>query len=194
MIRMVEKPCKLAVLLLLRAAFAQGDALAGAGADGDTGSRLMRAGSISDRLEMSGGNPLWAVPLRALSVTRERPLFSASRRPPEPPAVAIAEPPPPPRAPPPPSKPSLVLLGTIIGGASRIGIFLDEATTKTMRLMVGESHDGWVLSAVTAADARFEAADRAATLVLRPAAQLAMQGVPVTAGDEPMPIVRRRKR
>ncbi len=28
------------------------------------------------------GNPLWAIPLSALTETRERPLFSASRRPP----------------------------------------------------------------------------------------------------------------
>src|ERR1700721_2394532 len=31
------------------------------------------------------GNPLWAVPFSSLTVTRERPLFSASRRPPPPP-------------------------------------------------------------------------------------------------------------
>src|SRR5262245_27099301 len=29
-----------------------------------------------------GGNPLWTIPLRALAATRDRPLFSASRRPP----------------------------------------------------------------------------------------------------------------
>ena len=42
------------------------------------------------------GNPLWAVPLSLLSVTRDRPIFSPSRRPP-PAAVAAAavvEPPP----------------------------------------------------------------------------------------------------
>src|SRR5262249_59935905 len=49
------------------------------------------------------GNPLWAVPLSALTVTRDRPLFSASRRPPPPagvapPPVVRAKPPPPPPA------------------------------------------------------------------------------------------------
>src|ERR1700756_873862 len=34
------------------------------------------------------GNPLWGIPLRVLTATRERPLFSPSRRPPAPPAVA----------------------------------------------------------------------------------------------------------
>lgn len=36
------------------------------------------------------GNPLWAVPLKSLSVTRERPLFSPSRRAPAPPVLAAA--------------------------------------------------------------------------------------------------------
>src|SRR4051794_9583272 len=30
------------------------------------------------------GNPLWAIPLKSLSFTRERPLFTPSRRPPAP--------------------------------------------------------------------------------------------------------------
>src|SRR5262249_52823969 len=34
------------------------------------------------------GNPLWALPLKQLSMTRERPVFSPSRRPPPPPAPA----------------------------------------------------------------------------------------------------------
>ena len=39
------------------------------------------------------GNPLWAIPLRALTVTRDRPIFSPSRRPPA--AAVIAAPAPP---------------------------------------------------------------------------------------------------
>ena len=39
------------------------------------------------------GNPLWAIPLSALSATRDRPLFSTSRRPPIV-AVPIVAPPP----------------------------------------------------------------------------------------------------
>src|SRR5215472_1432828 len=37
-------------------------------------------------------NPLWAIPLATLTTTRDRPIFSPSRRPP-PPAVAAAPPP-----------------------------------------------------------------------------------------------------
>src|SRR5262249_29523717 len=36
------------------------------------------------------GNPLWATPVGQLSATRERPLFSPSRRPPPPPPPATA--------------------------------------------------------------------------------------------------------
>src|SRR5215212_880442 len=36
------------------------------------------------------GNPLWGIPLKSLSLTRERPLFTPSRRPPAP-AVANVE-------------------------------------------------------------------------------------------------------
>ena len=62
------------------------------------------------------GNPLWTVPLNTLSATRDRPLFSASRRPP---VVALPIVAPPQKhevlAPPPPERPSLRLIGTIVG-------------------------------------------------------------------------------
>ena len=55
------------------------------------------------RVERSdpSGNPLWAIPLSALTATRERPLFLPSRRAPAPAVagtpVVVAPPPPPPR-------------------------------------------------------------------------------------------------
>src|SRR5262245_1587560 len=68
-------------------------------------------------------NPLWAVTLTSLSVTRERPIFSPSRRPPQPPAIAAPPPAKPPPPPPPakaaePERPSLTLVGTIAGSES----------------------------------------------------------------------------
>jgi hypothetical protein len=143
------------------------------------------------------GNSLWAVPLSRLSATRDRPLFSASRRPPAPAAVAAAPSPPQPVAAPPPtaSRPSLLLIGTLVGESLRIGIFHDEATTKTLRLAVGENHDGWNLRALGTAEARFENGERAATLELRRASQLAMQGSRASSDpDPPMPPARHRKR
>jgi hypothetical protein len=141
------------------------------------------------------GNPLWAVPIDSLTATRDRPLFSASRRPPSPPAIfTAAAPPPPPVAAPLPDRPPLVLLGTIIGGTLHVGIFHEEATTKTIRLSVGESREGWVLRSVSANNADFEAADRVATLVLRPAFQSAMKGEQGSQLTEAIPPVRHRKR
>jgi hypothetical protein len=93
------------------------------------------------------GNPLWAVPLSLLHNTRERPLFSSSRRPPPPdpapsPAVAVApSPPPPPKA----SRPDLKLVGTIISDDGSIGVFVEDGTAKMLRLRTGEGHEGWIL-------------------------------------------------
>src|SRR6202021_2706944 len=42
----------------------------------------------SSAAQVAGANPLWSVPLSALTATRERPLFSSSRRLPAPVMVA----------------------------------------------------------------------------------------------------------
>jgi len=56
-----------------------------------------------------GGNPLWGIPVSSLSVTQERPLFSASRRPPAPPAPLAPPPMPVAEAPPrPPNRSGLL--------------------------------------------------------------------------------------
>jgi general secretion pathway protein N len=115
------------------------------------------------------GNPLWAVPLRSLSVTRERPIFSPSRRPP-PPAVVAAPyvrpaPPPPPR-PEEPDHPPLALVGTVVGETDSIGIFFDQSAQSVIRLRAGEGYSGWILRSVQGREATFEKGRRAATLAL----------------------------
>ena len=78
----------------------------------------------------TSGNPLWLIPLTALSTTRERPIFSPSRRPPSPQIAAapyVPRPPPPPPAPPAePDHPLLTLLGTLAGNSQGVGIFIDQ--------------------------------------------------------------------
>lgn len=78
-------------------------------------------------------NPLWAIPLSRLSETRDRPIFSASRRPP-PVAAANAAP----VKPPPPKReirpPPLSLVGTIASEDESFGIFLDQSTKAALRL------------------------------------------------------------
>jgi hypothetical protein len=94
------------------------------------------------------GNPLWAIPLRQLTATRERPLFAPSRRPPPPPVVAYqlaSVPPPPPPKPVEPEKPRLELVGTIVAQGEGIGVFFNLATRTVLRLKMGEGHEGWVL-------------------------------------------------
>jgi general secretion pathway protein N len=100
-------------------------------------------------------NPLWVIPLATLSNTRERPIFSSSRRPP--PAVASV---PVPKAPPPkPARvehPPLSLVGTIISDDQSFGIFLDPSTKAALRLKIGEIHQGWMLRSVQSRAATLE--------------------------------------
>ena len=114
------------------------------------------------------GNPLWAVPLRSLSVSRERPLFSPSRRPP--PAPVAAAPYVPPVTPPPPKAepdhPLLALVGTIVSESEGIAIFLDQTSSEFVRLKTGQSHAGWILQTVNARDVGFEKDQQRAILAL----------------------------
>ena len=116
------------------------------------------------------GNPLWAVPLSLLSATRERPIFSASRRPPPAPVagVPVVEAPPPPAAQQGPIPPQLALLGTVANGNEGIGVFLDRATNNIVRLRTGEGHAGWILHAVRVREVTFQNGVLTETLSLPP--------------------------
>jgi general secretion pathway protein N len=96
------------------------------------------------------GNPLWAIPIRELAATRDRPLFQATRRPPAPPVTATAAPSPPPPQPKAVERerPPLLLIGTVAGEIGAIALFLDQLTNRTIRLRTGQSLYGWVLGAV----------------------------------------------
>jgi hypothetical protein len=96
-------------------------------------------------------NPLWAIPIRELAATQDRPLFLPSRRPPSPPVVTMASAPPAPPLQPKPAereRPPLLLIGTVAGEVGPIGIFLDQSTNRTISLRTGQGLYGWVLSAV----------------------------------------------
>jgi general secretion pathway protein N len=128
------------------------------------------------------GNPLWAVPLRSLSITRERPLFSPSRRPP--PAAVVAAPFVRPAQLPPkavePDHPLLTLVGTIVGENQSIGIFVDQVGKNVIRLKTGQGHAGWTLRTIQGRAATFEKDQREATLILpaRSATDQAAASVP----------------
>jgi hypothetical protein len=114
------------------------------------------------------GNPLWGIPVRVLTATRERPLFSPSRRPPAPPAVAAPAPPQRPVvvAKPEPDHPLLTIVGTVVSESDGIGVFIDQASNEVIRLHTGQDHDGWVLRAVQGREATFEKKERSSTLAL----------------------------
>jgi hypothetical protein len=149
------------------------------------------------------GNPLWAIPLRQLSATRDRPLFAPSRRPP-PPVVAyqMASVPPPPPKPAEPEKPRLSLVGTIAGGSEGIGVFIDSTSRSVLRLKMGEAHDGWVLREVRRREATLEKGRQTVALSLPPndaklASQVSLalaapvmgasQGIGTLPGTAPVP-------
>ena len=115
------------------------------------------------------GNPLWSVPLSALTVTQERPIFSAMRRPP-PRAVAaspveevnVPAPPRPVEGPPP-----LLLVGAVVGEGDAIAIFVNRADQKVVRLRQGESLGGWSLAEVQPREVTLKQGDRSEVLALQ---------------------------
>ena len=95
------------------------------------------------------GNPLWAVPLTALAATRDRPLFSVSRRPPIIAApIAAAPPKQEALAPPPPERPSLTLVGTIVSRKKSLAVLQGSTGDAVSRLRVGQENDGWLVRGI----------------------------------------------
>ena len=88
------------------------------------------------------GNPLSAIPLSALSATRDRPLFSLSRRPPPAATPVLPPPPPPPAPPPPPEQPAFTLTGTIVSKKASVAI-LQGPKNDAISLQLGEENNGW---------------------------------------------------
>ena len=137
------------------------------------------------RVERSepSGNPLWAIPLSALTATRERPLFLPSRRAPAP-AVArtpvVAAPPPSPTPPAQPEQPPLTLVGAIASETEGFAVFLDQATNNVVRLKTGQDHSGWVLQSVKGREVMLQKDGRTATMILpQPGAAPSAGGIPV---------------
>jgi hypothetical protein len=158
----------------------------------DRGGAEMPARRISARTAdmkppAPAGNPLWALPLEQLSMTRERPIFSPARRPPPPTppiyvaTVAVRQPIKPPK----PERPTVSLLGTIIGTDDQIGVFLDT-TQNVVRLRVGEVHRGWVLRLVKAREVTLvKDGEQAVVLELPPPGETPAMGGPTAPRPVP---------
>lgn len=154
-----------------------------------------RDSPLTEEAAPNVGNPLRSVPLSALSATRERPIFSRSRR--QPPAViAVPSNPPPPELVrlQDPAPPQLVLVGTVMGESKQIGVFMSKTTKIVVHLEAGENHEGWVLTRVSNIDVQLENGRHTATFPLRSA----LQGGPSTGMPsslaQTMPVAKHRKR
>jgi hypothetical protein len=188
----------LAAAPLVATAIAQAPGTPGISVRADLGpAPRIKSGEL-DRAPPSG-NPLWAIPLKDLSDTRDRPIFTPSRRSPLPPVVEKPYvPPPPPRveAKPPPEPLMLSLLGTIAGDGAGVALFMEKNSQEVVRLRTGESHQGWVLRSVHGREAMLEKGDRKETVTLpnpgdAPGAA-APAGFPVAPGTPVMPDNSRR--
>lgn len=133
-------------------------------------------------------NPLWGIPLKTLSNTRDRPVFSPSRRPP--PEVTaepvMARPVPPRKVEIEP--PSLSLVGTIAGGDDSFGIFLDQSTKAALRLRIGDDFQGWRLRIINGREATMQKDEQRALLTLPPPGSEAggdVRLLPVSAASRP---------
>ncbi len=116
-------------------------------------------------------NPLWGIPINSLTATRERPLFTPSRRPPAPPAVAAPiERPKPAAVAAEPEKPSLSLVGIVAGSTDGFAVFINNATRDIVRLKTGEGHEGWILRAVHGREVVLEKDRHTAVIALPPPA------------------------
>jgi hypothetical protein len=103
------------------------------------------------------GNPLWAIPISKLSATRERPLFSASRRPRAPTVAAAPVSAPVVAKPVALQPPPFTLVGTI---------FFDPASKIATGVREGERASGWTLRSVDSRSAVLEGGNRMVTLDL----------------------------
>jgi hypothetical protein len=181
-------------MLALAAAAAVGEGAASA-APPETAPALQDIQPPAASQPDAAGSPLWSVSLDSLSATRERPLFSASRRPPAAPLPEIAP------SPRPmtlshkePDHPQLVLVGTIVGHAtdghatdgqardnqaSDFAILLEEKTRSVIRLRPGQERDGWALRRVGRREVTLEKENRIETLALSASGADALRSGPI---------------
>ena len=108
-------------------------------------------------------SPLAAQPLDRLSATRERPLFSPTRRPPAPPPPVVQAPEPPP---PPPPPPDVALFGIVMDGDEAQAVVRAGAADKMMRVRVGDDIGGWKVAQIDGRRLILSLDDRIATFLM----------------------------
>ncbi len=114
------------------------------------------------------GNAVLTIPLSKLSMTRDRPIFSPSRRPPPLPAPPVVAKQVEPTKPAEPDQPPLILVGTVASGDSGIAVFVEQSTENTVRLRVNESHQGWTLRSIQGREVTLLKDRKSSVLALSP--------------------------
>jgi hypothetical protein len=128
---------------------------------------VAQAAAIGSELPASSGNPIAEVRFDRLSETRDRPVFSPSRRPPPPPALpavaARVE-----RAPQavPVSPPGVALFGIVVGEQGARAFIATGADGQIIGVRPGDDVSGWTVSAITQRNLVLSHAERSATFTL----------------------------
>jgi hypothetical protein len=108
-------------------------------------------------------NPLAVHSLDLMSATRERPLFSPSRRLPPPPPQPVA------RLPvitPPPPPPNVVLFGTVLEADEARAVVRVAPKNEIIRVRIGEEIEGWKVTQIERRQLVLSLDDRSATFTL----------------------------
>jgi hypothetical protein len=108
-------------------------------------------------------SPLAGQKLDHLSATRERPLFSPTRRPPPVPPTIVQGPPPPP---PPPPPPDVALLGVVMDGEQARAVIRASPADKMTRVTIGDDVGGWKVAQIEGRKLVLSLDGRLATFVM----------------------------
>jgi general secretion pathway protein N len=147
---------------------AQASALEGGEPSGEPASipASVPSSGMHDPEPATSVNPLSRLKLETFSATRERPIFSPSRRPPAPPPEPVIAMAPPPETPTPvDAPPPLTLVGTVVGPHT-VALFMKTNDRSIIRLRIGEAEAGWTLRSVEPKSTMLEKHDRQVSLAL----------------------------
>jgi general secretion pathway protein N len=160
-----------------------------------TGPEIDRAASPAPKASTNPGgpvaNPILATPLSQLSVTRDRPIFSPSRRPPAAPALPVIAKAVEPAKPMQPETPPLILVGTVAGEDSGIAVFVEQSGENSVRLRLNESHQGWTLQSIQGREVTLLKDQKSSVLALAPPGGNAEPARPQAALEPPRRLPKR---
>jgi len=120
------------------------------------------AGAVAQaQQEDSLSNPLWSTPLESIATTRDRPIFTRSRRPPP-----LTDAQPTESVPDAAGGPPFSLVGTVVGDGEKIAVVLESGSHKVFRLPVGASSSGWSVADVASRSVTLKRGPQSVTLEL----------------------------